>query len=316
MSYIAWHYKRMLKVFKEPRRIYYKMLWMIYKHKVNSLFKRYFINNPEKNNTIILASYPKSGNTFFRFVWFNVISLLELDGEAIDFEMLDSYMPYEGFLNDLVRQWNFKSLPCLLKTHEIFSEKYSKFRIIHLFRNPLDTMISNYFYYSRRKGVAKGDFSWLEYKILNSPYNRFKGSFFEFLAENFDDYCRHFKSYIGTEAIPVSYEILMSEEAVKVLKDLLIQLGIKVEDDIIVEALKRSDPKNLKGKPHSSKMAILDGMHFIREASVRQWENFYGYREIDFVLKKMEYYELKPDYLPDKYKQHLSEWYDVFRQEK
>jgi hypothetical protein len=216
-------------------------------------------------------------------VWLNIISLLEMNGKEIDFQILDNYMPYEGFFIDLVQPWKFKSLPCLLKTHEKYSKKYANFRIIHLFRNPLDTMVSNYFYYSRRKGVPESSFSWLEYKVLNFPYNRFKGNFHEFLIEYFDDYCRHFKSYIGTGAIPISYEILMTEKALEVLKNLFNQLGIKIDDDIIVEALKRSNPKRLKGKPHSNKMAILDGMHFIREASVRQWENFFGDREIKFA---------------------------------
>jgi len=300
---------RMTKALKEPGRIYYKILWLLYKRRVNQLFKRHFINNPDKKSAVILASYPKSGNTFFRFVWLNIISLLEMDGKEIDFQILDNYMPYEGFFMDLVQPWKFRSLPCLLKTHEKYSQKYASFRIIHLFRNPLDTMISNYFYYSRRKGVPKSNFSWLEYKILNSPYNRFTGSFHEFLNEYFDDYCRHFKSYIDTEAIPISYEILMSEKATEVLKNLFNRLGVKIDDDIIIaEALKRSNPKRLKGKPHSNKMAILDGMHFIREGSVRQWENFYNKRDMEFVHEKMRYYGLQIDNLPKKYKYYVKHW--------
>jgi hypothetical protein len=41
-----------------------------------------------KSDDIIIASFPKSGNTWMLFILANIISLCEMDGRQIDFNVL------------------------------------------------------------------------------------------------------------------------------------------------------------------------------------------------------------------------------------
>jgi hypothetical protein len=303
---------KLVKALKDPRKIYYKVVWNTYLLNQDRLFIKHFVNKPNGQDTIILASYPKSGSTFFRFVWLNIINIMELGQPEIDFNLLDDYMPFEGFYVDLKKDWPFRSLPCLLKSHSLYSKKYEKFRAVHLFRNPLDTMVSNFFYSLRRaRGPEYEELSWLERKFFNLPVHRFEGSFYDFLQENFEGYCRHFKSWMSSRAVPVSYEVLTSQAALRSFSYVFEKLNFTIDDQVLREAIELSNRDRLKRKAPSKKMAKLERMHFIRDGSVGQWKDHFGERELKFVLGKLTEHGLSSsDSFPEEYRQFLLNWPD------
>lgn len=86
----------------------------------------------------LIVSYPRSGNTWMRFM---VASLLSPE-EAPSFESTPRLVPsiYETFERDLARLPS----PRILKSHESFDPRYKK--VLYIVRDPRDVMLSYYRY--------------------------------------------------------------------------------------------------------------------------------------------------------------------------
>lgn len=275
----------------------------VYWWKVNSLLTKHYVNG-EKKNSILLASAPKSGNTFFRFVWLNILFLNERNGQPVDFVQLDQHLPFENFLDDFSKQWEFQTLPCLLKSHRPNRPLFETFVAIHLFRNPLDQMISFYNYMSKRVSGPPNLSTWLERLVFNDKSHRFTGTFPEFLEKNLGFYCEHFSTWIHHQnAVPISYEALFSEHGVDAFRSLLNKLDLKIDDDILQEAFRRAQPSELKNAAPSDKMSKLE-MNFIRNAKTKQYkeEQYFDDVALDIVRKKLKQYNLHSiDCFPKEY---------------
>jgi estrone sulfotransferase len=253
-----------------------------YEYRRRNLFRKYFLNGPKKD-AILLASYPKSGNTLLRFIWLNMIAFSELEDEVVDFQKLDQIMPSDQFFTDLEQPWRYHSLPCLLKTHQNYRSEFQPFQAIHVVRNPLDAMVSNYNYFKARiGGPSDQTLSGLEDRMF-SNLSRHEGSFDNFVREHFQSWCDHYLSWQQQSSIPVAYEALTGSPAEEVLTMLMQDLSLEVEQVAIVDAIRRSDRKVVGRLPPSSKMANLEGMNFVRDGSTGQWQSIFSEEALDYV---------------------------------
>ena len=112
--------------------------------------KRFLHNRKELK--ILLFGYPKSGNTWIRFLIYNYRNLLLNSDEkqtvtydrlnALQNNIMDrgtAFLPEKGF-------------PFIYRTHKIYMKSYNLFdKRIFIHRNPLDTLISSYYFYKDRK---------------------------------------------------------------------------------------------------------------------------------------------------------------------
>jgi len=274
-------FSRIIKAITHPELSYQYVLSEIYERKRQELFKRNFIRG-EKKNAVLIASYPKSGNTLFRLIWLNLINLLELHQEKITFEVLDEYLPSDQFYTDLDAQWEFSSLPCLLKTHRVYTDDFSPLKRIHLYRNPFDVMVSSYHYFSKRKsGPNNNKLSYIEKKCFNSLVT-YTGTFSEYLKDNVSNYCDHFISWAKHNDAVIRYESLISEANERYVVYFLKKLNISIDEEVIKKALGLSDKKNYKGQ-NSSKMAALQDMDFVRDGSIGQWQDYYSKKDMEML---------------------------------
>jgi Sulfotransferase domain. len=97
---------------------------------------------------IFLTSYPRSGNTWTRFLVGNLVHT----EEAVTFlnvERLvpDMYKHGDYYMRHLPR-------PRILKSHEVFDPRYK--RIIYIVRDPRDVAISNYHWEMKQRSVKDG----------------------------------------------------------------------------------------------------------------------------------------------------------------
>ncbi len=121
------------------------------KSRIIAGFKRAFnLQRPGRNLEVFpddtfLLSYPKSGNTWSRFLVANLLHA----GEEVDFSNINGIIPdTEGttkrYLNSLPR-------PRVLKSHQYFDPRYR--RIIFIVRDPRDVVLSEYYWDIKRRAV-------------------------------------------------------------------------------------------------------------------------------------------------------------------
>lgn len=304
---------KVAKATRNPSLVRKVILAHIYEYKRKKLFDKFF-GNGNKANSVVLASYPKSGNTLFRFIWMNVINELDnLNLISIDFNVIDTYLPNDQYFSDIRSEWPFTSLPCLIKTHRDYDEQYKGKQAIHLFRNPLDTMVSSYHYFSRRTGgPVDASISWLERQCFNS-IGQYNGTFEEYIRENFDSYCSHFVSWMRQNTIPLSYESIITEKSQQVISDVFSCLGCQISEDVISKAIINSQREKVKKFSPSGKMASLDGLSFVRDGSCNQWVDYFQESDLAFVKESMKKYKLhRLSCYPSTYRSHLKSWEILF----
>ena len=126
-----------------------------YWFKIHDILKRFLINRKELK--ILFFGYPKSGNTWIRFLIYNYRNLLLNPHvqETVSYERLNilqnniidkgtTYLPENGF-------------PFFYRTHKIRKKTFNLFdKKIFIHRNPLDTLVSAY-YYSKNRDVPFWD---------------------------------------------------------------------------------------------------------------------------------------------------------------
>jgi hypothetical protein len=99
---------------------------------------------------VFLVSYPRSGNTWLRFLLGNLI-----DTETpVTFSNLESRIPEIYFNRD--RSLRALPRPRMLKSHESFQPHYP--RVIYLVRDPRDVAVSYYHHNVKARNIA-GDYS-------------------------------------------------------------------------------------------------------------------------------------------------------------
>ena len=292
------------------RRAYLRFLGETYYYCLNRNFKKYFIQEESKKDAVVLAGFTRAGTTFVRLIWLNIINLLERKVREIDFVVVEDEMPYENHFKDLKKKWKYKSLPCLLKTHNLYEDRHKGLKVIHLFRNPLDSMVASYDYQMKKvEGAHADSLSWLEKNYFAAFVQREERTFSEHLRDHFNSYCRFFKSWKQEGFIPVSYESLMTEDCPDVIHDVLERLGHKIDKEVVQQAVALCTKDKMKNKKMSDKMALLKHRGFIRTRYVGEWKEYFSDDDLAYVRERLAFYGLdKKELFPEEYHDLLNEW--------
>jgi hypothetical protein len=141
-----------------------------------------------------LVSFPRSGNTWTRFLVCNLIDT----AHPISFAELESRIPEIYFVPD--RKLRRFPRPRVIKSHECFDPRYPK--IIYIVRDPRDVLISYYEYQLKRR-VLSDDCSLDEFlpKFMESAIEPKIGSWRD-----------HVASWIGTRGGQQNFLLLRYEE--------------------------------------------------------------------------------------------------------
>ena len=112
------------------------------------------LQRPERNldvfaDDIFLTSYPKSGNTWTRFLIANLV----FPDQQVNFDTINKLVPdpyalSKRYLASLPR-------PRYIKSHEYFDPRYKK--VIYIVRDPRDVALSQYHFHRKRR-VIEDDF--------------------------------------------------------------------------------------------------------------------------------------------------------------
>ena len=182
-----------------------------------------------------LVSYPRSGNTWMRFLLANI----QHPGKEIGYKEIDTFVP------DIhqVYWWQGKRFnwnPLIVKSHTLYRPDYELCKVIYIYRDGRDVARSCYYFSQGRWQVEQ----W-----------RFRGSFSDYLRlfvrgwNNFGDWKKHLWFWLfyrhGIDVFFIKYEDLLID-TVGILKRLVRFLGMEVSDDVIVDAVRKSSFDKLK----------------------------------------------------------------------
>jgi hypothetical protein len=198
-----------------------------------------------------LASYPKSGNTWLRFLACNLVF-----GEVKSAAALNQLAPD---LHELGASFEPPDQPLLMKTHYRYSPQLrfagQTAAAVYILRDPADVMVSN-FHYDGRSGSPGGDRSKLFARYLDA-FIAARGDP-RWVRMGMGTWEENVRSWIGQQqrfpVLLVRYEELLSEGA-RVAGQLCQSLGITRTAAAVAAALE-----------HSS----FERMQVIEEADIRE----------------------------------------------
>jgi estrone sulfotransferase len=226
-----------------------------------------------RRNDIILASFPRSGNTWIMNILLS-LGILALEGyfhdlhieRAIDIpDEPSEYIPALKLLKSI--SGNKVAPYRVIKTHNRFQPEFHK--SIYLIRDGRDVMVSYYYYYKR--------------------FNSFEGSFLDFLNISPSpalEWAEHAESWIAAQEAEIffmGYENL-KEKTLKEIQALLNFMHEARTSSEIQEAITNCSFQRLSNHEMNAKPPLTPDRNsrFFRKGVVGDWKRFF---ESEHILK-------------------------------
>jgi estrone sulfotransferase len=207
---------------------------------------------------VFLVSYPKSGNTWLRFLIANLLK----QQEEIDFHTIHNFIPEVGKQEEIIETLD---RPRIIKSHSPYIREYPK--VIYLIRDGRDVYVSYYFH--RIRQLSSGC------------------TFREFLKRRDHYPCtwgEHIASWLPSLASPdillVRYEDLI-EDGLKQLERIASFLSLERTKDQLKLAIAKSGFDNMrrleleKGRRYKDQGPKV----FMRQGKKGDWKDYFGQDE-------------------------------------
>ncbi|WP_415893536.1 sulfotransferase domain-containing protein [Neptuniibacter sp. PT8_73] len=206
-------------------------------------FLRSYSEAPSKCNSssVLLASFPKSGNSWFRFLVSNVNSIIS-SGEDVDFHSIERYSPVIRGNRNLKDMVLVDGAPTFLKTHFPHTCFFEKYKGVVIVRNPFFVIPSYYDY------------------LINARGKDFKGDiedFFYHWRYGFNAWGNFMESWGDRADVLLRYEDLQNDPLSNV-SAMYRELGYCIDEDVIRLAVSKSSRSNMlqslnkSGDPHNN----------------------------------------------------------------
>ena len=255
-----------------------KYYWYRNFNRLSGFFKR--INNRK----ILIYGYPKSGNTWLRFLVYNYHSLL------LDFSRNNTltYKELNSLQNNVMDRGDtnlpINDFPFIYRTHAIHNKSYSLFDYkIYIHRNPLDTLISSYYFYRNRKVPFPDYPRYLLPKLHDIDF---------YVKYNIESWIRYYRISIKNADHVINYSDLREDTHV-VFTDMVNSLGWRFDKRCIDKAIKLSSfqsiqnmgRNNLQKEGNSPRDGSFIG-EFARSGIEGQFQKELKIETIDEILKE------------------------------
>jgi hypothetical protein len=216
-----------------------------------------------KENYKFVISYPKSGNTWMRFLLANLLCDEEIDFVNIEDKVIDIYKRNNKEIEENKEHLN------IFKSHSYFRPKFSNNKVVYIVRDPRDVVISYYNHYKKNK---RREISFNDYLDLFINSN----------IDVFGNWGENVGSWIGAknnseDFLLIKYEDML-KDTFKELKKVCNFFNINASDENIKKAVEKSKFNNLKNmeervedKAEATKKTSKK-VKFFRKGKSRQWE--------------------------------------------
>jgi hypothetical protein len=259
-----------------------KYYWFKTYNKLNIFLK-------DKDNSILLFGYPKSGNTWLRLLIYNYLNLQgdQSLGSTISFDKLNRQQN-----NVMDRGTVFlpeNSFPLFYRTHKIYNRPYNLFNTkIFIHRNPLDTLISAYYFYKNRDIPFNDDPKNLRDKLIDIDF---------YVSYKIDFWIKYFRISVENSDVVVNYSDLKND-AEKELSKTVNFLGWNLDDNLIRKSVEFSSFDKVKKMGKEKNQKYGNGPNngkfkgeFIRSGVEGQFNAELKKETILFVLNKFPEFE-------------------------
>jgi hypothetical protein len=178
-----------------------------------------------------LVSYPKSGNTWTRFL---VANLIRKD-EPVTFENIERIVP--DTVKNTRRQLAKIPRPRIVKSHEYFDPRYRK--VIYIVRDPRDVVVSYYYFHLKTRVIEDG-----------YPMGRYVARFIAGEVDAYASWHDNVTSWLATREHSSSFLLLryedMMQRPVDELSRIAAFLGISRTADELSRAVERSSADRMR----------------------------------------------------------------------
>jgi hypothetical protein len=186
---------------------------------------------PEKydSNHILLASFPKAGNTYMRFLLSNIHKQISIDTVEVDFHGIKYYTPEIRGNRGLENVADSKLFPIFLKTHFANIPQFDRYKKVLIKREPVKTLASYQQYLEGEHGYS------------------FKSSlhFLKHWRYGVSAYCAYYNSWYEKADYIIEYENLV-KNPLSEIQALLNQFELNISPVIIQNAIDASSRKNME----------------------------------------------------------------------
>jgi hypothetical protein len=213
------------------------------------------------DDDVFLVSFPKSGNTWTRFLIANLVH----PEERVDFSNIDLLVPESENLtrNEVARV----SRPRIMKSHAYFDPRYPK--VIYIVRDPRDVVVSQFHFYRKRRRI--GD----DYSI-----EQFVTRFVAGDTSDYGSWGDNVATWLVTrqksaDFLLLRYEDLLAQTASE-LQRIAQFLRLETTPALISQAVERSSAKQMRKLESPESTAIVtkntrQDIPFVRAAEAGGW---------------------------------------------
>jgi hypothetical protein len=209
-------------------------------------------------NDVMVASYPRSGNTWLRFLLTKILT-----GKSAGFDNINKVITEIGIHKD--------ALPLLpgegrlIKTHELYRPTYK--RAIYLVRDVRDVLLSQY---SRENELGL---------VWWSDFDGYIREFLKGTINGFGAWQAHIPNWLDSplaqpgDLLMVRFADMRSDTTGK-LEEILDFLGLHVERDLIAEAVADNTVDKMRARENNSEklhQSNREEGRFVRKGSVMGW---------------------------------------------
>ena len=247
-----------------------KTLQIINHRRIVAGFKLLFGLHPPGRNVAVrpedtfLVSYPKSGNTWARFL----VANLAYPETPATFANINNLVPDPEALSK--RRMSQVPSPRILKSHESFHPRYR--RIIYVVRDPRDVALSQFHFHRKRKVIAD-----------DYPIDKFVKRFLGGETSPYGSWGEHVGSWVATRYGQADFLLLRYEDMVSQIERELARvasfLKIDAQPERISQAVARSSADQMrqleKAAAHvwSTTKETRQDIAFVRTAKSGGWRS-------------------------------------------
>ena len=222
---------------------------------------------------MFIASYPKSGNTWLRFILASIIT-----GRESDFDTVANIIPeVERHRSGCYFLPGGKRL---IKTHEQWRPAYKK--SVYIIRDGRDVAVS-YYFHQQRLALFKGDFSKFLKLFVIGKLDGYGG-----WIKNVESW-QHQYNRTPQSVLLIKYEDML-EHTFDVVWRVVNFLKIETYNDKISWAIDRNSAPHMLNKEYQSTLLSHNtnksNIAFIRKASWGQWKQFFKQKDIELFNEK------------------------------